>query len=60
MQNNEFRCANHGCIPKDWVCDGQADCNDVSDESNCGIVLVITCITSLYKYYFDKQNTMQI
>lgn len=37
----EFTCANNQppqrkCIPRDWVCDGDADCADALDEhQNC-------------------------
>ena len=29
-----FQCKTHQCIPLDWVCDGEWDCSDASDELN--------------------------
>lgn len=29
---DEYRCQTGQCIPLDWVCDGQWDCSDASDE----------------------------
>lgn len=32
-ESRQFRCVTSGtCIPMDWHCDGQQDCNDGSDE----------------------------
>ena len=31
------KCLNGQCIPRDFLCDGDYDCADNSDELNCGM-----------------------
>lgn len=36
--NDDFRCKTSGvCIRAQYVCNGQSNCNDGSDEENCGM-----------------------
>jgi len=30
-----FTCADGGCVQNSWVCDGDNDCEDGSDEVEC-------------------------
>jgi len=32
---NEFHCQVDKCVPQHYVCDGDNDCGDMSDEDNC-------------------------
>ena len=34
-KESEFTCYNSECIPKDWKCDGEDNCDNSSDENNC-------------------------
>jgi len=34
---SEFTCNNTRCIPAGWICDGDNDCGDMSDEADCGM-----------------------
>ena len=35
--DDEFQCRDGGCVPTSWRCDRHSDCDDGSDEDDCGM-----------------------
>ena len=48
-RQDEATCTNGQCIPRDYLCDGEQDCSDGSDEASCGQLLkgFETCVYSV-------------
>ena len=46
---NHYKCDNDACIPNVWVCDGDNDCGDNSDEHNSCLSLNRTCEGDFFK-----------
>ncbi|XP_013929199.1 PREDICTED: suppressor of tumorigenicity 14 protein-like [Thamnophis sirtalis] len=46
---DSFKCNNGNCIPMQQKCNGKADCEDGSDEGECGSVDTVTCQAYTYK-----------
>ncbi|MED6243445.1 hypothetical protein ATANTOWER_020227, partial [Ataeniobius toweri] len=53
----EFRCANGECIRLTWKCDGDPDCKDKSDESDCREFLMTVSLYS-EQFPFLKSNSL--
>ncbi|XP_069775261.1 basement membrane-specific heparan sulfate proteoglycan core protein isoform X3 [Narcine bancroftii] len=46
--SNEFSCGSGECIPLDYRCDLRADCSDLSDEDNCGIIYTVSSLPTAH------------
>ena len=60
-ESDEFQCAttaDYKCIDSDWVCDGDNDCDDWSDEREPLGKLLFKCnmlqllVSTVKKYFF--------
>lgn len=48
---DEATCASGECIPRDYLCDGENDCTDKSDETNCSKLFPFDNVISPIMYF---------
>lgn len=61
--SREHRCSDGRCVSKEWLCDGDHDCLDKSDELNCceftkdkkylKVIQQLTCFCCIVLYLFN-------
>ena len=56
-KNGEFTCNNHRCIRRGWVCDGENDCQDNSDEEKSICTKTVKPNCKAYEFPCRSSNT---
>jgi len=58
-QRGEVPCDNGVCIPLDYLCDGDYDCTDRSDEANCGQYKCFTAVLCHFRPHYYQSKTIR-
>ncbi|XP_072041471.1 uncharacterized protein [Amphiura filiformis] len=57
-REGDWRCANTRCIPPDFICNGEDNCKDNSDEENCPTTEALTTPEELFTT--DSSTTIEL